>query len=241
MELKLSPVKETKNYQIFKFLHGNRSLDFKHVSRLKESLKTVNLMPLKPIITNKKNFLLDGQHRWVAAKELGLPISYCVTDIEPKDAIKVIQILNQNGKAWDVQDFLHLYCTEKNPNYIAFDGFQKKWMLGTGECLMLLSGKYNRKYSNFKKGLFKIENVAKAERLAEMFYDMERFYSDFKRRPFFVGFIRLASYEGYNHKRLLKNLKKSDIKIAHHINSDGYLQNLLDIYNYKEKEKIRFK
>ncbi len=200
-------------------------------------MKEQNLLPLRPVICTPDNYIIDGQHRFVSAEELGLPVSYCVTDAGPE----VIQRLNQNGKPWTVADFLHMFCVKGKADYKVFADFQLKWNLGIGETMMLLSGKRNRKYRMFKDGIFKVSNVVKGEKLASMFYDMEKYYPEFKRRAFFVGFIRLASTEGYDHKRLMARLAEGKKKITHCIRSEDYLQCLAEIYNWKHKEKIHFR
>ena len=60
-------VLSTTDYAKFKTLQGNRDVNKLHVSRLKESFKTAYL--LSPIVVNQYYEIIDGQHRYEAAKE----------------------------------------------------------------------------------------------------------------------------------------------------------------------------
>ena len=68
----------TTNYSMFKFKHGNRPVDQSHVKKLITSMTEVYVP--QTIYVNKRHEITDGQHRFTAAKALGLPITYIVTD-----------------------------------------------------------------------------------------------------------------------------------------------------------------
>jgi ParB-like chromosome segregation protein Spo0J len=72
----VNQVNQTNDYEMFKTLDGNRTVNKLHVSRLKESFKTAYL--LSPILINQQNQIIDGQHRFEAAKILGLPVNYII-------------------------------------------------------------------------------------------------------------------------------------------------------------------
>lgn len=109
-------IKNTKNYDIFKFLEGNRNIDTKHVNSLIESIKNKNLLSVRPILVDEKFNILDGQHRLEAAKMLDLPIFYF--QISSDDKSEIIK-LNQNNKNWKLKDFLKFHSiNNNNKNYI---------------------------------------------------------------------------------------------------------------------------
>jgi len=70
-------IRKTTNYEIFTFREDNREkIDKKHLARLVESIKSRNLLELRPIMVNEKLEIVDGQHRLLAAKQLGYEIYY---------------------------------------------------------------------------------------------------------------------------------------------------------------------
>jgi len=104
----VNEVKETNDYSMFRTLEGNRHLNKLHVKRLKESFQKAYL--LSPIIVNEKFEIIDGQHRFEAAKQLGVPINFLIA---PKYGLKEAQMLNENMKNWKKEDYLNAYCDLK--------------------------------------------------------------------------------------------------------------------------------
>lgn len=66
----------TNDYSIFKPAK-NRNVDARKVAKKKESIAQINLQ--QPIIVNRRMQIVDGQHRFQALKELGMPINYIVS------------------------------------------------------------------------------------------------------------------------------------------------------------------
>ena len=64
-----------------------------------------------PIMVDADMRIIDGQHRFYACKELGLPIYYVVkNDVDPEQAMIT---LNQTSKKWEMMDWLR-YRANKN-------------------------------------------------------------------------------------------------------------------------------
>lgn len=72
----VNQVNQTNDYNLFKSLKGNRNVNKLHVQRLKESFKGDYLM--SPIIVNQNYEIIDGQHRFNAAKDLSLPVNFII-------------------------------------------------------------------------------------------------------------------------------------------------------------------
>ncbi len=107
---------ETKEYEKFKYIEGNRNIESKHVNELIKSISEKNLLSIRPIIVDKDFNILDGQHRLEAAKSLNLPIFYIQIQ---SDLHSEMVRLNQNNKNWKIKDFLHFHSIKnKNQNYI---------------------------------------------------------------------------------------------------------------------------
>ena len=66
--MKQMQLKSTKTYSIFNKVIGNRNLDSKNLSRIKNSINEIGLQ--MPILVNENKSIIDGQHRLQAAKEL---------------------------------------------------------------------------------------------------------------------------------------------------------------------------
>ena len=69
-------VYQSVNYAQFQPIDGNRTILQHHLKRLKKSMEENFL--ISPILVNEKMEIIDGQHRFEAAKSLGLPIYFFI-------------------------------------------------------------------------------------------------------------------------------------------------------------------
>lgn len=83
---------QTNDYSLFKTLKGNRSINQAHLYRLTKSIKEKYL--LSPIVVNEHFEIIDGQHRFNAAKANNLPINYMIA---VGYGLNEVQILNTNS------------------------------------------------------------------------------------------------------------------------------------------------
>jgi ParB-like chromosome segregation protein Spo0J len=86
---------ETKDYKVFKYLKGNRTIQQSWVRKLVELIKERDLQI--PIIVDETMKVLDGQHRLEAYKIVGHPVKYIIKD---RFALDEVRALNSNNKKW---------------------------------------------------------------------------------------------------------------------------------------------
>lgn len=67
-------INKTKNYDQFKTTNLNREkgIDRNRVEWLKNQIQRRNLLDMCPIIVNSNMEIIQGQHRWLLQKNLGL-------------------------------------------------------------------------------------------------------------------------------------------------------------------------
>lgn len=92
---------ETEDKNIFKKLEGNR--DVEKVSSLKKSMKKNGFINC-PVLINEKGEVSDGQHRLMAASDIGLPIKFCVQE---GMGIEETIDLNTGQRNWSTINYLH--------------------------------------------------------------------------------------------------------------------------------------
>lgn len=139
-------VLETSDYTKFKLLPGNRSIHPFHVSRLAKSMEEDGFLPC-PILVNESFEILDGQHRWSAAKQTGVPLLYIIAGpVDDVSAREVVHDINQNQQNWTLAQFEESYCKlaesgeygNQYDDYLRFREFRKKWGLPYSKCTNLL-------------------------------------------------------------------------------------------------------
>lgn len=78
-------MQETKNYENFTFLTANRPINRNHVNKIKKSLSEYGYLDSQPITVTADMKILDGQHRFIACKEMGLPIKFVQLDTKKNE------------------------------------------------------------------------------------------------------------------------------------------------------------
>jgi hypothetical protein len=82
---------------------NNRDVDQKHVLALMRSIVASDHTPSHPIsvkCVDEKMWIFDGQHRFVACRNLGIPIYYVIDDDASEEALLTIQT-SKKWTAWD--------------------------------------------------------------------------------------------------------------------------------------------
>jgi hypothetical protein len=98
-------VRRTNDYNKFKFIHFNRPVSPKHVFTLKEQIRRKDM---QTIITVDNNYgILDGQHRFTAYKELGMPFYYVKLPISSiEETANYFMAVNSNNKGLSNADYV---------------------------------------------------------------------------------------------------------------------------------------
>lgn len=104
----------TSDYTIFKFFPENRPISKKHVRSLAEDSTFSSNFINSTIEVTPDHYIIDGQHRFIAAKQLGIPIHYQICYSDP-----FLQIKNRNvnQKRWKFDDYINFYANA-NESYL---------------------------------------------------------------------------------------------------------------------------
>lgn len=249
----VNQVNQTNDYNLFKSLKGNRNVNKLHVQRLKESFKGDYLM--SPIIVNQNYEIIDGQHRFNAAKDLSLPVNFIICNDYSLDEVK---ILNTNMKNWRKEDYLNAFCNLKYPEYLKFRNFMRQFptfgisaseaiLTGSlsgakratdlkGEFTNTKSGAYTIKY--FEQGDLVIPDWDYSLECAEKIMMIKPYYDGFDRISFVRAMLGVFRIEYYNHSQFLDRLKSSPTALQHCANVTQYKLLIEDIYNFRSREKV---
>ena len=107
-------VYRTTDYSIFKVLYGNRGVKEQRKEKIQKSIKEIGWMR-QAILVNENYEIIDGQGRFQALMELGLPIEYTIQD---GVGIEECRVMNINQTNWTLQDYIESYAKRKFPDYI---------------------------------------------------------------------------------------------------------------------------
>lgn len=235
------PVYKTQDYHLFQFIDANREPVTSHVTALARSIARNNLLADAPILVDHNMKILDGQHRFLAAKKSKEIIYFIFADsTAPED----IGTMNSDQKNWSTLDFAHFWATRNNEHYIKFLRFNDNYKLPASVSIPLLagvsmtSGGFSIAKTGFKEGNFEIADYEAAIGIASQLSDFEPWgeYGVVRSRNFVAAAVKMFVTRGYDHEKMLHKLEIAGRKIELKARVLDYLRALEDIYNFNQKK-----
>ncbi len=232
---------KTNNYEQFKFRTDNRvSINQKHIRDLMESIKSRNLLELRPITVNGDMEVLDGQHRLLAAKALGVEIFY---QIEEKLTSGDIIIMNVS-KQWGMLDYLNYYTKNGFLEYQRLEAFIKEHNISLKVAQNLTIGTGKDKKAEFRLGTFVFPEgdfttaIDVCWETIGVIKKQNGFSGFTSNARFWQCLVMLANHPDFDHKKWMFNLERLATKLGPRSSNKDYLRMLMDVYNYKNHSKI---
>lgn len=111
-------VYSTTDYERFHYYIGNRDICGNIVSKLKSSIRKYGFRGSCLAVMEIENqlYIIDGQHRFEALKQLGQPIPYMIVmSVENPEAVAAA--MNQSQHNWSTKDFINSYAAVGNESY----------------------------------------------------------------------------------------------------------------------------
>ena len=216
----------------------NRPISEGHIKILKKSMSDYGFWKGKPIQINKHMEILDGHHRYLAAKELNIPYYFVIEDFE-KENIEMMKKLNTSTKALNGYDYCEMYAKNGNKNYINFLSYLNKHPTNYySHLLIIFSKNADRKRKTISEGklIFEENN--------ELYFD----FLYFKKRLNFVldtkfTFVLRMLYffsKTSNKRNLIEELKQNVFGIIKNADSVQYKNQIIFLLN-KNKKKNKLK
>lgn len=109
---KVGTIYSETDYSRFRFLLGNRNA--KSIGKVKKSIQEVGYVSC-PIMVNEHMEIIDGQNRFYALQDLGLPVEYYMVK---GVGINEARSMNIGRSNWTTKDWVESYMKEGNTNYM---------------------------------------------------------------------------------------------------------------------------
>jgi len=160
----------TTNLESFKLTKCNRDIRESHVSKLLKSMSEIGFLPSHHIIIDSSFNIIDGQHRFLAAKRLGTGIYYMIDpNVTPENLIS----LNDLVCKWRPKDRIKHYSEIGNSDYQRLLDFAKSLSIPYSWVLDLLSEKIAYSVKGLNEGDFKFTKEDE-EKLRERLLNIKR-------------------------------------------------------------------
>lgn len=229
-------IRSTTDYSAFKRITGNRIVRPSHVKRLKLAIeKNPDTIKYNPILVNEQMEIIDGQHRYEACKALELPIYYVVVD-----GLKLgdVQMLNSVAKTWQPIDYAQAFSELGNENYKYYLEIKRSDLsLNHDSLLRYLSLHEPSTSVGFTEGKLKVPDIERSIELLTQLHGMAEFYVRYNTRPFALAYLKFATEDEYEHKRMMKQMRSYSNLIEDYAKEQDYFKALNRVYNWNKSER----
>lgn len=245
---KVGNVYSTKDYNLFKILDGNRTVEKSRLNKIRDSIATHGYIHC-PIVVNEKFEVIDGQGRLAALKDLGLPVEFNMFEgLTINDCI----VLNTTGTPWTIMDYIESHADRGNRNYqFLLHLITKYKSISSITCINAITGVIGnnaRVARSIKDGSFECsgEQYERADELLSYVMQFMKTINNFKKgaSPYICMALMFAyQVEGIDRERLVKKFEAyyGMDDVPQFVGVDGALKDLTIIYNRRsQKDKIYF-
>lgn len=230
----------TTNYAMFDLDLINRPVHPEYVGSLIQAITANNMLRSYPIVVAPSDDgrlkIRDGQHRFVVARILGVPIYYIV-DAEIK--VEDIPAINNNQHRWKETDYLHFFRMQGKPEYIKFKAFMDEHPWITVKTAQDLTHYGDRSIKGFRTGTFECNDLEFAEEVALQIEQLKPYVSFAYETRFVYAVAMLNEHAGFSFGRLLRKLRFASAKVVKCVDTKQYMAMFTELYNFKSKEEDR--
>ena len=245
----LTKVYITKDYHLFGFIKGNREINPTNLNNITESLKKKQVLESTIIVgiddvsnDGKPYKIIEGQHRFTACSELGLPVSFIIRedfDIEVMEkSLSIVELLNTASKTWDITNFMYSKCLLGIKPYVLYNKLFEKYSSFEHENILQIINRYKDDYKyvwfqQFKEGelLLTDDMYEKVDRDLGILNSMVPSISDSGKRQYIKALTNIIYTPNLDVERLVtKMLKYGDLPISKTVDK-CYEIIVKDVYN----------
>ncbi len=233
---------ESIEYDFFSMDIKNRPLSEEKVTFFMKQFKSGKCFMIDfPVVVNADLIILDGQHRFAAAKRLQMPIYFRKAHSLTMDSIVDVQL----NAGWKTTDYIHAFVQQKKQDYIVLHRFVSRYKFSVTVAAKLLAGntRGGLKEFGFYEGDFKVKNETEAHEQAKTINTLGELALNLHRdKTFCTAIIKIMRHPDYEHKRMVEQLEKYASLVRRQVKEDDYIKNLEEVYNYRlfQKNKVRF-
>lgn len=236
----------TTNYEIFKYLEGNRDIKNGRVVKTVESIENHGWLT-QPILVNEKMEVIDGQGRLEALKRLNMPVEFVIDYGIGLDECRTLNVYQKN---WSIHDYIDSYVCEENDNYIWLKTQVERYKELTDTVVIAicsvnvgcvnLGGQMNYK---IKDGTFEVNSAERMETESLLFFlsrfvDIAHLVGGRKDR-LYGALSFLYSIESVDNERLFKAISNGRYELVSGGTVESYITQFDRLYNKGLAKKNR--
>lgn len=233
---------KTQDYNRFKPILGNRTINAKKVEKLKDDIVNgLNLLPYCPIIVYKSEGfykIVDGQHRFTVCKELNHSVYY--VECEKLD-LKHIARMNSRSDKWRNRDFLECYVQLGNNDYERLLEFLEKYKVNYSvatELLMSGSCKNKQALDKFRDGEFEIKYWDESVEILDLSEELFGRYKFWNSGNLITALQEIKKAGLCDFEELKSKIKMAPNEMDQQSSWKSYIYNIERVYNFRNSKRV---
>jgi len=237
----VSDIQCTTDYSVVTKYLGNREDDKppnkKRIEKIAESMIEQGFIKSYCIVVNAKMEILDGQHRFEAAKLLGIPVYFRIDDAL---TLKQIQTAGKLSRAWSRMDYINSYASIGNASYQRMKECIAKSAFREHCCLNILMRVYSKDVkvwtSQLQDGLIEFgpEKVATYWTIhAKIEFVVNRIPEYQNSANAIMGLLSLVMNERYDQSRMADKIAYISNRFVRRYSVREYIELFYEIYSFR--------
>jgi len=194
--------------------------------------------PSNPIVVNKTGYILDGQHRFLAAKTMNIPIYYIITD---EIDILDVAMINSNVHRWTILDYVNYHTALGRREMGKIKNLLIEWGVSIGVAQVILAINSKEYTDAIKNGSFVLskQKEERAQKLYSLLKDYSKYFDYWQHRGFIMAVRKVMDVNGFDHKIMLQKMSLHPRSLVRCALTEDYFNMLIELYNYRNQKKIK--
>lgn len=238
----------TRNYDLFRYAEGNRTLQPKKHRALFRSMQEYGFLFSFPIVVRRGEdghlYIRDGQHRLHFARELGLSVYY-IEDDKPWNVAKI----NSTPEKWTPRDHAERHAAEGLTDYQTLLEFADRYSISIMTAVGLLSGLSSSvatssngpHLARFHDGSWTVGDLGFAHAVARCYVGLAMLSKQVRNARLISALSAVVRIWEFEPERLLSGAERCRNKLIAYSTVDAYLDMLEEIYNFGRKRLVSIK
>lgn len=236
----VNQIYRTNEYDKFKRIPGNRVINYNKVKKLEKSMLKKGWLRTVVITVNEMFQIIDGQHRYLAAKITNTPIQYQI--VEGTGLNEVIQT-NQGSSNWTIKDHIPSQIAMGNKSCILLDKLMTEFPeLSLSICQMMLTqSTKNPSREDIENGTWEIGDYNTSVMWCQNLMSLKPYFEGFKLTYFVRTIIDVLLKPNFNFQEFHHKVVLRPTMLQRCGSKKQYMVMIEEVYNYKRTDKINLR
>lgn len=237
---KTPKLESSTNYFLFDSHVEQRDIKPKHVKRLVKSMSENGFFPSKPLQVIKAGSrfkIVDGHHRFAAAKSLEIPFFYVIESASSNNAMSVV---NAAVCPWAITDFVRQFASRGISDYVELLKYTEKGIpLGMAASMLINnSAASGNAQQSIKAGTFKIITTAIIDKVIQVIDSFGTQNPVAKHRAFIGALSDCILTPEFEFDRFFRRFSENPLMLCKASNKDLQLDQIEELYNFRSRDKV---